>query len=68
MSFNRQPLKQTGMMPVASPPKCCKSRCPVPEADALRQDLHNKAAGRRHAPASDHRQTLAKNGSLFFNC
>ena len=41
--------KQTGMMPDASPTKCCKSQCFAPEADALRKDLHNKpACCRRH--------------------
>ena len=33
---------KTGMMPVTSPTKCCKSLCCVSEADALRQDFHNK--------------------------
>ena len=33
---------QTGMLPAASPTKCCKPRCFAPETDALRKDLHNK--------------------------
>ena len=61
--FRQRLSIQTGMMPAASPTKCCKSCCSVPESDALRQDLHNKrrteqfSAPRRSAIAQMRRGT-----------
>ena len=59
--------KQTGMLPVASPPTCRKSCGSVPEADALQKDFHNKAqqADKRMSDmdqmdAREYRRTLAE--------
>ena len=59
--------KQTGMLPVASPPTCRKSCGSVPEADALQKDFHNKAkqadtgmSDTDQMDAQEYRRTLAE--------
>ena len=45
--FPFMPEYKTGMLPVASPPKCRQSCGSAPETDTLQKDFHNNSAATR---------------------